>query len=337
MSGGPSWHVPLLAAMSVAVPLWWGVCSGNPADGMLSATGSMAILYLPSSEFARRERLRRMATCALGFVVSFALGALGTFHPAAAVLALGLVTFRAAWFCRRFAIAPPASFFFVVTAAIAGNMIFDIHALPTKVAIVAAGAACSFLIALIYCLASGGRKTDALKVAGGDGNRAAVMVESAVIAASVMVSLLAAQLLELENPYWVPISCIAILQGGTFRAVWHRNVHRIVGSAVGMGISWFLFPPSMSPGALAALVIVLVMVVEFLVPRHYGLAVVFITPLTVCFAEIASGGAPFRELLWARLQDITLGSLIGAAGGWVLHHPQWCRRAEGLLKRLPGI
>lgn len=165
-------------------------------------------------------------------------------------------------------------------------------------------------------------------------NLPAILVESSIIAAFVALSLLIGRLLHLDNPYWVPISCAAILQGGTFRAVWHRNVHRIVGTALGMGLSWFLFPSVPHPMALAITMVTLVFVVEYLVSRNYGLAVIFITPMTVCFAEFTSGGVPIHGLFATRLLDIILGSLIGAAGGSILHHPAWCRRMEARLERL---
>jgi uncharacterized membrane protein YccC len=78
----------------------------------------------------------------------------------------------------------------------------------------------------------------------------------------------------------------------------------------------------------------LVFVVEYLVTGNYGLAVIFITPVTVCFAEFTSGGVPIHGQFATRLIDIILGSLIGAAGGTILHHPEWCRKREGLLHRL---
>jgi uncharacterized membrane protein YccC len=165
-------------------------------------------------------------------------------------------------------------------------------------------------------------------------NLPAILIESSIIATFVALSLLIARLLHLENPYWVPISCAAILQGGTFRAVWHRNVHRIVGTALGMGLSWFLFPSVPHPVAVVVTMVSLVFVVEYLVTRHYGLAVIFITPMTVCFAEFTSGGVPIHGLFTARLLDIILGSLIGAAGGSILHHPEWCRGIECRLRRL---
>src|SRR3546814_8722819 len=45
-----------------------------------------------------------------------------------------------------------------------------------------------------------------------------------------------------EKAYWVPVSCLAVMQGVTLRASWSRNVHRIVGTVIGMGLTWLLLP-----------------------------------------------------------------------------------------------
>lgn len=39
----------------------------------------------------------------------------------------------------------------------------------------------------------------------------------------------------------------------------------------------------------------------------------------------------------ARVSDIILASVIGALGGWLLHHPKWCGRMERILLRLPFL
>lgn len=55
--------------------------------------------------------------------------------------------------------------------------------------------------------------------------------------------------------------------------------------------------------------------------RNYGIAVVFITMLTIFLAEpnIILIGEPDR-LIVTRFFDILIGSLIGATGGWLLYH-----------------
>jgi len=71
-----------------------------------------------------------------------------------------------------------------------------------------------------------------------------------------------------------------------------------------------------------------------LVVRHYGLAVIFITPMTVFLAEIGKGMhiGP-NQLISARLLDIAVGSLIGVLGGWMLHNQQLNRQAERQIRK----
>lgn len=60
---------------------------------------------------------------------------------------------------------------------------------------------------------------------------------------------------------------------------------------------------------------------EWLVVRNYGIAVVFITILTIFLAE--SGNALLSDptsLIAARFYDILTGSIMGAIGGWALYN-----------------
>src|SRR5690625_6684318 len=50
-----------------------------------------------------------------------------------------------------------------------------------------------------------------------------------------------------------------------------------------------------------------------------SLAVIFITPLTVIFADSALAALDTDRLILVRMFDIVLGSLIGYLGGWVIH------------------
>jgi len=66
---------------------------------------------------------------------------------------------------------------------------------------------------------------------------------------------------------------------------WYRNVHRIVGTAIGMGLVWVLFSLSQGLWVMALLIVVLSFVIEVLVTRNEGLAVIFITPRSAILAE----------------------------------------------------
>ena len=62
-------------------------------------------------------------------------------------------------------------------------------------------------------------------------------------------------------------------------------------------------------------------IVEFLVVRNYGVAVVFITILTIFLSESGKQlTQDTNEIFFARMIDIFIGSVIGIIGGWILYH-----------------
>ena len=85
----------------------------------------------------------------------------------------------------------------------------------------------------------------------------------------------------------------------------------------------------------AVVLTLLTFFVETLVVRHYGFAVVFITPLTIFLAEAAilGQGAP-NEVIAARLVDTVLGSMVGFGGGALLHNDRVRRKLRPMLERL---
>ena len=44
----------------------------------------------------------------------------------------------------------------------------------------------------------------------------------------------------LHNPYWVPVSCLAVIQGMSLRAVWEKQLQRLLGASIGLLLSWGL-------------------------------------------------------------------------------------------------
>ena len=138
-----------------------------------------------------------------------------------------------------------------------------------------------------------------------------------------------------RNPNWVPVSCLAVIQGATLRAVWTRKLHRILGTAVGLGLALVILTLPLDKWSIAAIMTVLAFIIETAVVRHYGFAVIFITPLTILLADAAALGAVDPvELLRARFLDTCLGCLIGLAGGLCLHTPRFRTAAEGALRTL---
>lgn len=162
-----------------------------------------------------------------------------------------------------------------------------------------------------------------------------VVLDAVTIGLFVGLSLSLAQVLQLERAYWVPITCLAVIQGTTLRAVWNKQVQRILGTVVGLLLSWSLLQLALNPWGIALLIMGLSFAVESTVVRHYGIAVVFITPLTLLLAETATLGHSLAgPLIQARLSDTVLGCAVGLAGGVCLHSARFRSVFGALLRRL---
>lgn len=314
------WHIPFLASLCVGFPALLGVHFGRFDSGVLASIGALVILYMPYTSIP--HRMVTLATCSLGLTASFALGVSMSFNPYVSATVLGLTTTLVTLITRFYALPPPGSFFFILVAAVAGTLPFNQSLIPAHVGLFVLGGIQACLLAFLYSLLVA-RKASPSQAPPPIGRRVeAIVPEAFVIGLFVGGSLLLAQFLGLNNPYWVPISCAAIMQGASFRAVWHRKIHRIIGTAIGMGLAWGIFSLPFSPWELVGVIMVLNFLVEFLVVRNYGLAVIFITPLTVLLAEVSTIALPPDQLVLARMFDIVLGSFIGFVGGGILHHPE---------------
>jgi uncharacterized membrane protein YccC len=158
-----------------------------------------------------------------------------------------------------------------------------------------------------------------------------------VIGVFVGISLALAQTLHLQKAYWVPVSCLAVIQGASLRAIWTRQLQRIAGTALGLLLFLAIAGIELPPWGIACALTALTFVIETLVVRHYGLAVVFITPLTILLAEAArlGQGAP-QGIMQARLVDTIIGAVVGLVGGACLHSERFRGVVgTGLRKVLP--
>lgn len=320
------WHIPLLASLCTGIPLLLGYFGGRLDYGVLACIGGLVILYMPSTNM--EHRMLTLLLCAFGFVISFAVGAAFSFDPFLSAVALGLFAFSINWLVRYFALQPPRNFFFIMIASMASCMPFDVVALPTRVGLIALGTIFACILAFFYSLYILRRiphKAAPVFVRSAD---RFMRIESAIIGTFISLSLLVGHMLHLDNPYWVPISCLAVMQGLNVAHVGRRSLHRILGTFVGVGLTWILLAAEPTALHVCIAILILQFVIEMLVVRHYALAVIFITPLTFFLAEIGSGFSLDTDLLiTARLLDIVIGSLIGALGGWMLHNRQLHRLA----------
>ncbi len=312
------WHVALVATIGMAIPALLGVYFEQMANAMLACVGTMVILYIPRTSIP--HRMVTLAVCSFGIVACFTLGLVTGFNIYVAALVLVGATMLVDFICRYYSIPAPANFFFVFLTALGCTLPFNIELVPERVGLVALGCMVSCLIAFIYSLCVSLPAPNSVESL--EKNIVRLILQSAVMGLFVGCSYLIAEMIGLHKPYWVPISCAAIMQGASFTSVWQRKIHRVAGTVLGMGLAWCIFSQSLHGWSFALAVIVLFFIVEVLVVHHYGLAVVFITPLTMLLAEGSSSRVLHESLVITRLGDIALGSVIGFLGGWIMHHPK---------------
>jgi len=331
-----SWQMPFCAALAMGLPLLVGAYFDHLDYGLASSLGGLVFLY--SSNTPLSHRMASLMACAFGMSACYALGVMTHFLPLLLVPVLIFSAILVSMVCRFYLLGPPGSLFFFMAAAIGAYSPVEVLQVPLFVGLVSMGTLLACLIAFFYSLSilrlKAAQPVSPLPPASFD----FVVFDSLVIGVFVGISLILAQLLQLERAYWVPISCLAVMQGVTLRAVWTKQVHRIVGTGIGLLLAWALLALTLDKWSVSLMMMVLAFVIEMLVVRHYGLAMIFVTPLTILLAEATQlGHGTPGALLQARLFDTLLGSVVGLLGGVCLHSPRFRKVVGDQLRRLSPL
>lgn len=132
------------------------------------------------------------------------------------------------------------------------------------------------------------------------------------IGIAVAVSVWIAHLLGLAHPYWVPLTCAAVLQGVSTAIIAQRTVQRVIGTVLGLVLASVLI--ALAPGGTltAIFIVALQLAMLFFIAKNYGVSVVFITALALIIIYYGTHPAAM-PMIWARFKDTLLGAAIGFA------------------------
>ncbi len=313
------WHLPIVAGLTVGIPMIIGWYIGNIEAGKLASLAGLSILYIQSDRLD--ERMILLMACCFGIMASYAVGLFFSFNHRIAPVALGLLSFGIHYSLHKLRLTrPPGNFFFIMVASTAICTPFHAESIPAKIGYLAIGTILTCGIGLVYSLLTL-EKNETTSTKHHRKDMQTNIVESIVFGLFIFISLTVAFALGFESPYWIPISCLAVMQGGSSKHTWTRGIQRIMGTLIGLGLTWLFAYSNPTLLFIVISITLLQAVVEFLVVRNYGIAVIFITILTIFLAE--SGGNFLQDtdkVFLARLFDILIGSVIGIIGGWVLYH-----------------
>lgn len=327
------WQMPFAAALASGLPLMIGAYFNQMAYGLVSSLGGLVFLYLPSTPLY--HRMISVMACAFGMVACYTLGMMSHFFPLLMMPVLIFISIMVTMVCRFYNLGPPGSLFFIMAASIGAYSPVQVLQLPLMVGLITMGSLLACLIGFFYSLYvlrwQAPKPVSALPSATFD----FVVFDSVIIGVFVGISLAVAQLLQLEKAYWVPVSCLAVIQGTTLRAVWNKQLHRVLGTSIGILVAWGLLLFPMDKWSISLTMMVLVFVIELTVVRHYAFAAIFITPLTILLAEAATlGHGSVAMLVQARFFDTILGCFVGLVGGICLHSPRFRLVVGKQMRRL---
>lgn len=327
------WQMPFAAALATGLPLFVGAWFDRLDYGLVSSLGGLVFLYLPATPLS--HRMVTLMACAFGMLACYTLGLMSHFFPWTMVPVLVFISVLVTMVCRFYRIGMPSSLFIIMAAAIGMYTPLDVLQVPLMVGLLGMGTLLAALIAFFYSLhvlrLQAPKPVEPLPPADFD----YVVFDSVLIGVFVGISLALAQLLQLEKAYWVPVSCLAVIQGVSLRAVWNKQLQRILGTGIGLLVAWGMLLMPLDKWTIPLLMMVLCFVVETVVVRHYTFAAIFITPMTILLAEAATlGHGSASALIEARFYDTVLGCVVGLVGAVCLHSEHFRRVAGKPMRRM---
>lgn len=308
------------AAVAVAVPLTVLVLTGHLDWAAYAAFGAMTALFGRNEPYRVRLRTVTVAAALMLAIITFAL-VLSLIEAPLLVLTAGLVLVIVLGIltASTAGLFPATPIFFVFGYAVIAQLPTALDEFWPRLLVAVASAAFAWLLTMSGWLlrrVAGEREPDLFK----NLFRGALVRPQAFRDRRVWVSIvqnvvgaLAAGALAfgagIGHPYWAVVSVVAVLPPpGAAHSV-SRAFHRMIGTTLGVGLAALVLLPG-PPVAVLILVIALGQFgAEILIGRHYGAALLFVTPLALTVVHLASP-VPVPALLVDRVLETVLGSAI---------------------------
>ncbi|WP_405738684.1 FUSC family protein [Streptomyces sp. NBC_01525] len=165
---------------------------------------------------------------------------------------------------------------------------------------------------------------------GGPGHRSVLLVPALRIALGTGLAGGAALALGLGHGYWAAVTAAAVLHSINVRTATQRAVQRTLGTAAGLVLALAILALEPGPGALVAVIVALEFLLEYVVPRNYGLGVVFLTPLALLMTDLTAPQSA-GTLVADRALASVLGIAVGLLCGLLVVHDRAVVRADRAL------
>lgn len=316
-------EVALRAALAAVVPLTVLVVLDRVDLAAYAAFGGMTAIFGRSEPY--RTRLRTVTAAGAAQLTAIGAGILLSVVHApiaveaavlAGVIALVIIGFN------TLGVTPSGPLFAVFAVLVCAAQPVDDGSGWLRWGVAAAAAAFAWLLAMSGWLLRRAAHTRAQTIFKSLPRQAPVRVRASTdprvwlnVVQNVVAALAAggaALLLGIGHPYWAAVSAVAVIPPARAAHTVQRAWHRVVGTAIGVGVAGLVLWPEPPIWVLVVVIGVCQFAAELLVGRHYGAALVFVTPLALTVAHLA-GPAPLPVLLGDRLVETVIGAALGVA------------------------
>jgi hypothetical protein len=320
-------EVGFRAAAAVAIPLLilWSV--GRLDLAAYATFGAFTALYGRNEPY--RLRLRSVSIAAVAMLVSISLGVLVAVAAEPLWLVtvlLVLIVVAGTLLSTAFQLLPTQPLFFVFALLVCAAGPTTPHDALPRIGLAAAVAAFSWGLTLsgwvvrrwagdraartgAVLLKKLHRRPGVDTTAFRDGR---VWLTAAQNAAGVVIAGGVALSLGLGHAYWAVVSVVAVIPPARAEHSISRSLHRILGTIGGVIVAAGVLIWSPSPLVVIVVIVVCQFFAEMLVGRHYGYALLFITPMALAVSHLAAP-APLETLVVDRISETVLGAGVGIA------------------------
>lgn len=313
-------EVAIRAAVAAALPLTVLVLTGQLDWAAYAAFGAMTALFGRNEPYRVRLRTVTVAGTLMLAIIAFALG-LAMIEAPLIALTAGLVAVIVAGIlvANTAGLSPATPIFFVFGYAVIAQLPTPGDEFWPRLLVAVVCAVFAWLLTMSGWLlrrVAGRREPDLYK----NLRRGALVRPAAIRDRQVWISIaqnvvggLAAGSLALAvgigHPYWAVVSVVAVLPPPGANHSVSRAFHRMIGTTLGVGVTALVLLPD-PPVAVLILVIALGQFgAEILIGRHYGAALLFVTPLALTVVHLTSP-VPVPALLVDRVLETVLGSVV---------------------------
>jgi uncharacterized membrane protein YccC len=308
------------ATCAMVVPLLVLVLIGRIDWAVYATFGGMTALFGRSEPY--RLRARSVTFAAAGMIGAIGLGlALAVLGAPMWLLTVGLVVIlvTGVLLVNTVGLFPGTPLFFVFAFAVCSQVPTEAGQVLPRLLVGVVGAAFAWLVTMSGWLLrrlAPGRAAPLFKqlprqplvdLAAYRNGRVWLSIGQMVLGSLVAGGL--AVIAGIGHPYWAVVSVVAVLPPPGARHSTSRAFHRIIGTTLGVMLTALVLLPGPPVWVLILVIAIGQFGAEILIGKHYGAALLFITPLALTVAHLASP-MPVSGLLIDRVVETALGGAV---------------------------